>query len=192
MSQAPPDPRPAEYPEPNAIRADYRAPLTGGVPLPAPARVEHTEQSSGSSAGVVQRERVVTDEAGLAHSEQTVHDIAGEQRLRLARSIQVIWLFFGIVEGLIGLRVILKLIGANPDNSFATFAYGAAGLFAGPFVTLTGSPSSGGMVLEIPSLLAMLVYALLGWVIVRIARVLWPMFSLSTTSSTSTYDRYRS
>ena len=189
MSQAP-EPRPLERPELKVIRPDDRASLTGDS-LSDPARLEHTEQSTGSAAGVEQRERVVTDEAGLAHSERTVHDVAGEQRLGLARATQLIWLFFGIVEGLIGLRVLLKLIGANADNAFATFIYGAAGLFVGPFFTLTGSPAAGGMVLEIPSLLAMLVYALLGWVIVRIARVLWPMFSRSTTSSTSTYDRYR-
>jgi hypothetical protein len=189
MSQAPTEPRSLDRSEPQPIRADGRATLTSDS-LPVPARLEHTEQSSGSSAGIVQHERVVTDQNGLAHSELTVHDVACEQRLGLARFIQIVWLFFGVVEGLIGLRVLLKLIGANPDNAFAGFIYGAAGLFAGPFVTLTGSPASGGMVLEIPSLLAMLVYALLGWVIVRVARVLWPMFSRSTTSSTSTYDRY--
>jgi hypothetical protein len=191
MSLAPPEPRPTERPELKVIRPDDRATLSGD-PLSDPARLEHTEQSTGSTAGIVQSERVVTDQAGLAHSERDVHDVAGEQRLGLARATQLIWLFFGIVEGLIGLRILLKLIGANADNAFATFIYGAAGLFLAPFFTLTGSPAAGSMVLEIPSILAMLIYAFLGWVIVRMARVIWPMFSRSTTSSTSTYDRYRS
>lgn len=182
MSQ-PPEPRPSERPDLSVIQPDDG--------ITDPDRLEHTERSTGT-AGVDQSERSVIDQAGLAHSERTVHDVAGEERLRLARVTQVIWLFFGIVEGLIGLRVLLKLIGANATNAFATFIYGAAGLFAGPFFTLTASPASGGMVLEIPSLLAMLVYLLLGWVIVRIARVLWPVFSRSTTRSSSTYDRYRS
>jgi hypothetical protein len=185
MSQSP-ETRPIDRPD---IRANERA-FPSSEPALAPARRENTEQTSGSAAGVVQNERVVTDQAGVAHSERTVHDIAGEQQLGLARATQLIWLFFGIVEGLIGLRVILKLIGVNAENAFATFVYGAAGLFLTPFFSLTGSPAAGGMVLEIPSLLAMLVYALLGWVIVRIARVIWPMFSRSTTSSSSTYDRY--
>jgi uncharacterized membrane protein len=155
-------------------------------------RPDLVERSSGSAAGVEQSERTVTDQSGLAHSERTVRDVAGEQRLGLARVTQLIWLFFGIVEGLIGLRVLLKLIDANPANAFATFIYNAAGLFVGPFLNLTGSPTAGRMVLEIPSIIAMLIYVLLGWVILRIARVLLPMFSRSTTSSTSTYDRYRS
>ena len=161
-------------------------------PRPIDRPIESTEQSTRDTAGVVQHERVVTDDAGLAHSERTVHDVAGEQQLGLGRATQVIWLFFGIVEILIALRVLLKLIGANADNGFASFIYNAAGIFVGPFFTLTGSPAASGMVLEIPSIIAILVYALLGWVIVRVAWVIWPMFSRSTTSSSSTYDRYHS
>ena len=99
----------------------------------------------------------------------------------------MIWLLFGIVEGLIGLRVLLKLIGANPDNGFASFIYNAAALFLAPFFGLIGSPSAGGMVLEVPSLIAMLVYALLGWLIMR---VISQFFFPPATRSTSTYDRY--
>ena len=161
-------------------------------PRPIDRPIESTEQTSRDTAGVVKRERVVTDEAGVAHSERTVQDVAGEQQLGLARATQVIWLLFGIVEILIGLRVLLKLIGANADNAFASLIYNAAGIFVGPFFTLTGSPAAIGMVLEIPSIIAILVYALLGWVIVRVARVIWPMFSRSTTSSSSTYDRHQS
>jgi hypothetical protein len=185
-----PEYQPLANPDLRIVEPDRSSP--NRYHLSAPDQLEHTEESAGSTAGIVQRERVVTDQAGLAHSEQTVHDVAGEQRLGLERATQLIWLFFGIVEGLIGLRILLKLIGANADNAFATFIYGAAGLFLAPFFSLTGSPAAGNMVLEIPSLVAMALYALLGWVVVRIARVLWPMFSRSTTSSTSTYDRYRS
>jgi YggT family protein len=191
MSQVPPEQRTIRDPQSSVAGPDEPVRPTNGSALP-PAPPVQTEHAVDSTAGVVKRERVVKDDEGLAHSERTVHDVAGEQRLALDRTIQVIWLFFGIVEGLIGLRIVLKLIGSNPDNAFARFVYSASDLFVGPFVTLTGSPSSGGMTLEIPSIIAMAVYALLGWVLVRIARVLWPMFSRSTTSSTSTYDRYRS
>ena len=150
-------------------------------------RVENTEQVVQSGAGIEQRERVVTDESGMAHRERSVRDVAAEQRQMLLKVTQVIWLFVGIVEVAIGLRVLLKLIGANPDNSFANFVYSLAGLFLAPFLGLTGSPSGGGMVLEIPSIIAMLLYALLGWVIVR---AVLPLFGRATTSSSSTYDRY--
>ncbi|MCL5960562.1 MAG: hypothetical protein M1358_14860 [Chloroflexi bacterium] len=188
MLQQAKEPRPVERRE--TTRVDERTAPTGG-PAPAPARfdqAEHTEQAARSPAGVDQRERVVTDQAGLAHSERTTHDLGAEHRQKLSKVSQVIWLFVGVVEVLIGLRILLKLIGANPANDFAGFVYNSAGVFLAPFFGLTGSPSSGGMVLEIPSLIAMLAYALLGWGVVR-----WilPLFDQQTTRSTSTYDRYR-
>ena len=154
-----------------------------------PRPVENTEQSVQSTAGVEQRDRVITDAAGLVHSERSVHDVGAEQQLNILRVYQVVWLFVGIVDVLIGMRVLLKLIGANPVNDFASFIYNFAGVFLAPFFGLVGSPSSGGMVLELPSLVAMLVYGLLGWAIVS---VLLPLFDRPATLSTSTYDRYRS
>jgi len=147
------------------------------------------EQTAQSTAGVEQRERVVTDGAGLQHRERTVQDVGAEYRLKLDKVGQLIWLVFGVVEVAIGVRVLLKLIGANPDNDLARFVYNFAALFLAPFFGLIGSPSAGGMILEVPSLIAMLLYGLLGWAIVR---VVLPLFARPTTSSTSTYDRHRS
>ena len=155
-------------------------------PTQAPAHLIHGEQVIEGRAGIERRERVVTGEAGLEHREQVVRDTGAEQQLKRQRVSQLIWLFFGIVEGLIGLRVLLKVIGANPDNDFASLIYNAAALFLAPFFGLIGSPAAGNMVLEVPSLIAMLVYALLGWVIVR---VISQFFFPPTTRSTSTYDR---
>jgi hypothetical protein len=154
-----------------------------------PRSVERTEQVSQSTAGVEQRERVVTDEAGLEHLERSVRDVAAERRQRLLKVSQVIWLFVGVVEILIGLRVLFNLIGANPANDFVGFVSNLAGVFLAPFLGMTGNLSSGGMVLEIPAIIAMFVYALVGWVIVR---ALLPLFDRHTTSSRSTYDRYQS
>jgi YggT family protein len=169
------------------FRADSAA-GPAGDPAPALEHTEDTVQSIKSPAGVEQHEHVITDSAGLQHSERTTQDVAGEYRLRLLKISQVVWLLVGIIEVMIGMRVLLKLIGANPDNDFARFVYNVAALFMGPFVGLTGSPASSGMVLEVPSLIAMLVYALLGWLIVR---AILPLFARTTSSSNSTYDRQR-
>jgi hypothetical protein len=100
----------------------------------------------------------------------------------------MIWLFFGILEGLIGLRVFLKLIAANPENPFARFIYAVTDLFLWPFFGLTVTPAAEGIVLEIPSLIAMLVYALIGWLIVR---AVWLVFDHSAERSVTTYERDR-
>jgi hypothetical protein len=41
-----------------------------------------------------------------------------EQRLFSFKATQWIWLGLGVLEALIGLRVVLKLIAANPDSPF--------------------------------------------------------------------------
>jgi len=91
-----------------------------------------------------------------------------EQRNFVSRLTQLVWLLFGILEALIGLRVFLKLIAANASNAFAALVYNASSLFVWPFSGLTRTPAAEGMVLDIPSIIAMLVYALVAWVIVRL------------------------
>ena len=188
MSQST-EPRALDRQEPDVV-VERATPAADPAPVPAGFdHSERTEQATRSTAGIEQRERVVTNAAGLAHHERSTQDVGAEQRQSVLKIGQVVWLFVGVIEVLIGMRVLLKFIGANPENEFAGLVYNAAGVFLAPFFSLTGSPSSGAMVLEIPSLIAMLAYALLGWVIVR--RIL-PLFDRPTTRSTSTYDRYRS
>jgi len=96
-----------------------------------------------------------------------------EQRIFTFKISQLIWLLFGILEVLIALRIGLKLIGANPDSPIVAMIYGFTALFLFPFTGLIGSPTVGGMVLEISSMFAILIYALIGW---AIERTVWLLF----------------
>jgi hypothetical protein len=96
-----------------------------------------------------------------------------EQRIFSFKATQLIWLALGLLEGLIAMRVLLKLIGANADSLFASFIYGFSYLFLFPFEGLVGTPAAGGAVLEISSIIAMLVYALLFW---AVERIVWVVF----------------
>lgn len=96
-----------------------------------------------------------------------------EQRLFSFKATQLIWLFLGILEALIAIRIVLKLIGANPDSPFAAFIYDFSHIFLVPFEGVIGTPAAGGMVLELSSIIAMLVYALLGWIV---ERLVWLIF----------------
>ena len=126
--------------------------------------------------------------AAVEHREHRVQDVAAERRLTLGKLEQLVWFVVVVIDGLIGLRVLLKLIAAASDSPFVGFIYTASGLFLWPFAGATASPSSGGMVLETPALIALLVYALLGWVVVR---GLWVLFDRVSARSVSTYDRSR-
>jgi uncharacterized protein YggT (Ycf19 family) len=97
-------------------------------------------------------------------------DIGQEQRLFSFKATQWIWLVLGVVEVLIGLRIVLKLIAANPENPFAAFIYNVSSIFLAPFAGLVGTPAAGNMVLELSSIIALLVYALLAW---GIERIIW-------------------
>jgi uncharacterized protein YggT (Ycf19 family) len=96
-----------------------------------------------------------------------------EQRIFTLKATEIVWLLFGILEALIALRFVFKLIAANPGSPIVALVYGITDLFLIPFAGLTATPSAGGMVLEISSLIAMVVYALVAW---AIGRLVWVLF----------------
>jgi YggT family protein len=116
-------------------------------------------------------EMVVTQQPGYAATEQVTRDVAAERRLRSALVTQIIWAILGLLEILLGLRFLLKLIAANPNSGFAVFIYGITKPFLAPFTALVGTPTSGGTILEVTTLIAMAVYALFFWVVVRVVRI---------------------
>jgi uncharacterized membrane protein len=134
-----------------------------------------------------QRKRVVVQQgADHVHEEHVVQNVNLEYREALYKVSQFIWLLFGALEALIGIRVILMLIGANPASWFAAFVYQLSSLFLWPFSNLVANPAFGNNVLEITSLIAMIVYPLIGWAIVRL---IWVLFYRTPTSQVTTYDR---
>lgn len=96
-----------------------------------------------------------------------------ELRIFTFKATELVWLLFGILEVLLGLRFALKLIAANPASPIAALIYAITDLFLFPFSGLTVTPSANGMVLEIPTLFAMLIYALIGW---AFERLIWVIF----------------
>ena len=96
-----------------------------------------------------------------------------DRRVFTFKATYLIWLGLGLLEALIAFRILLKLIAANPDNPFAKLVYTLSGLFVFPFLGLVPAPAAGGAVLEISSIIAMLVYALLGW---AVERIVWVIF----------------
>jgi len=96
-----------------------------------------------------------------------------EQRIFTFKATQIVWLLFGVLEALIALRIMLKLFGANPASPVAAFLYGFTDLFLWPFTGLLGTPQAAGMVLELSSVVALVVYALIAW---ALERLIWVIF----------------
>ena len=116
-------------------------------------------------------ETVTTQQPGYAATEQVTRDVAAEHRLRLFQINRIFYTILGVLEILLGIRFVLHLIAANPGSGFAAFIYGITGVFVAPFNGLIATPVSGGTTLEVTTLIAMAVYALLFWVIVRVIQI---------------------
>lgn len=111
-----------------------------------------------------------------------------EQRLFTFKATYLIWLGLGLLEALLAFRILLKLIGANETNPFAMLVYNLSYWFVYPFLGLTATPTMGAAVFEFSTLIAMLVYALVGW---AFERLVWVIFyrprerAVAVTHSTS-------
>ena len=138
---------------------------------------------------IARRKRVVVHQSGdHIHEEHVVQNVNLEYRETLYKVSQFIWLLFGGLEALIGIRVLLLLIGANPGNWFTAFVYRLSDVFLWPFRNIVANPAFQNYVFEITSLIAMIVYALIAWAIVRL---IWVLFYRAPTSQVTTYDRER-
>ena len=92
----------------------------------------------------------------------------------LRRITGLIQLAFVILNALIGLRFLLKLMAANPANAFAQLVYLLTDPFLWIFQGITYTPTIGGIQIEFFSLIAIVVYTLIAWIITQL---IWLLFS---------------
>src|SRR5437868_4449266 len=52
------------------------------------------------------------------------------------RAVQLIYLVFGVIDGLLLIRMMLKLLGANPHAGFSNWLYNVTDVFLAPFRNL--------------------------------------------------------
>jgi uncharacterized protein YggT (Ycf19 family) len=82
----------------------------------------------------------------------------------------IIYVILGIVIALIILRVVLKALAANTGAAFTDFVYSVTGPLVAPFQGIFGTPhTSNGSIFELSSIVAIVVYAIIAWAIVRLA-----------------------
>jgi len=95
----------------------------------------------------------------------------------LYRGTQIVWYILGLLEALLAFRFVLKLLGANPSAGFSNFIYTVSYPFATPFLNVFRATRVEGSVFEWTTLMAILVYGLVAWAIVK-------LFFMSKTIST--------
>jgi hypothetical protein len=86
-----------------------------------------------------------------------------------ATAARVVWYIAGILIGILGIRFLLALLGANPANAFASFIYSISYPFVAPFFSLFNYSFRYSMShFESYTLVAMAVYALIAYAIARL------------------------
>lgn len=86
----------------------------------------------------------------------------------LYRGTQVVWYLLNALEALLAFRFVLRALGANPEAGFSSFIYAVTYPFAEPFLNVFRMTRVAGATIEWTTLLAMLVYWLLAWAIIRL------------------------
>ena len=114
-----------------------------------------TTQNEGPKAAVT------TETKQVASSSQTIE--------------YLIYFFFGVLEILLAFRLVLKLLGASMASAFVSFIYGLSGLFVLPFEGIFRKAVTQGIetasILEPSTIVAIIVYAVLAWGIVKLIRI---------------------
>jgi len=107
--------------------------------------------------------------------EREEHRVARAQRSAVARKFeQAVYYLVGALELLLALRFLLRLTGANPENTFAQVIYGLSNSFVKPFSTLFISPTFTGNqnIFDINLLVAMISYLVLMGLLIWLVRII--------------------
>lgn len=87
----------------------------------------------------------------------------------------LIYYFFGALEALLAFRLVFKLAGASMASGFVRMIYGLTGIFIWPFEGIFRRGFAQGVettaVLEPATLVALAVYAIVAWGIVKLVRI---------------------
>jgi uncharacterized protein YggT (Ycf19 family) len=95
------------------------------------------------------------------------------------RAAQITYLVLGVVEALIITRVILKLLAANPGSGFVRVIYNVSAPLVAPFQGIFPTPVTQNSVLELSALVAIAVYAVIAWALVRLIAIVGQRQSIS-------------
>ncbi len=90
------------------------------------------------------------------------------------RTYQIIWYILGVIEVLLAFRFVLRLLGANPNSGFAELIYTLSAPFAIPFRGIVSITQLGTSVIEWSTLLAMVVYLVIAYGLVKLFQLMKP------------------
>ncbi|MEA2628419.1 MAG: hypothetical protein QOJ10_879 [Chloroflexota bacterium] len=87
------------------------------------------------------------------------------------RLVAVVGFIVAVVDIFIAARFLGKLFGASAQSAFANFIYTISGPMVAPFTGIFGDTGSKTNTFETASLVAIVVYAVVGWGIIALIRI---------------------
>src|ERR1041385_6694558 len=88
------------------------------------------------------------------------------------RAAAIVGLIVGVVDILIAARFLGKLFGADGQSAFVSFIYTVSGPLVAPFQGIFGNGGSKANSFETADLVAIALYAVIGWGLVMLIRII--------------------
>jgi len=137
----------------------------------------------------VEQQDVIGPGGQVLRQDVAVAEFVDNVEARQSRALwleNLIYFIFGGIALLIAMRVLLKAIGANPENGFTNFIYQASRIFVAPFLTMVEPIELGQTAMfEIASVLAIIFYLILAWLLVRLMILLFNRPATGVSASRS-------
>ncbi len=120
-----------------------------------------------------------TSEATVVNSTETTgsrDSVYTKEKEKNFNGGRIVYYILGLLEVLLGFRLVFKLLGANPGSGFVSFIYSMSDIFLVPFNAIFRSAATQGIeteaLLEPSTIIAMVVYALAAWGIVKLMSIM--------------------
>lgn len=127
-------------------------------------QIQEVEETTVKDGVPVQTTRKVTTDTGVGAERTVVAAPSTAER--------IVYYITGVILTLLAFRFVLSLLGANRANGFADFIYSLSAPFVAPFFGLFGYQMRYGVArFEMETLVAMLVYGVVAYGIVKLIRI---------------------
>jgi hypothetical protein len=137
----------------------------------------------------IEHQDVVGPGGQVVRQDVAVAEFVDNVEARHSRSLwleNLIYFVFGAITLLIATRVLLKAIGANPENGFTNFIYQLSRIFIAPFASMFAPIELGTTaVFEVASVLAIIFYLIAAWLVVRLLMLLFNRPATGVSASRS-------
>jgi uncharacterized protein YggT (Ycf19 family) len=88
------------------------------------------------------------------------------------RAVQIVWFLTSLITTLIVIRFVLKLLGASLQSGFVTLIYSLTDALVTPFRAIFPATSGQSSTVDVASLVAIVIYALVGWGLVALVKLI--------------------